>query len=85
MSGQGNNPDGLAAIGLFALADGASGVKAVHFGHLAVHQDQVVGCVSQGIYDFAAIGNDVGTIAEFPQLSEGDVLVDAVVFGQKDA
>jgi len=74
---------GLGA-GVF-LADAAGGFEAVHFGHVAIHEDDVEGGLLEGFEGFEAVGDAVGFVPEFLEEKGGDALVDGVVFDDEDA
>lgn len=70
--------------GRFASADFAGGGEAVHFGHLAIHQDQVVALVLQSGQRGVSVAGDVAGAAAVLQ-EFGDIhLVDAIVLGDQD-
>ena len=69
----------------FEEADLSGGVKAVHFGHLAVHEDDVVGGARDGIDSFFAIGGAVAGEAGLMEKLDGDHLINFVVFDEEDA
>ena len=61
------------------------GLDAIHFGHMHVHQDQIVCLARECIYRFPAIGCNVGIIPQLLQHALHDLLVDQVIFRQQDA
>ena len=64
-------------------ADFTRGCEAIHFWHLAIHQDQVEAATLQGCERLVAVGCDIaGAAAIFEQLG-GVNLIDAVVFGDQ--
>ncbi len=69
------------ARGGFAPADFARSVVAIHLGHLAVHQDHVVGQAHHRFDCFAAVGREVDFKAELLQQQTRHLLVDGIVFG----
>ncbi len=88
IGGHGDDADAGAAGGSevsFQLADAPGGLVTVEFGHLAVHEDSVIGEAAEGFDGFEAIGDGVGGAAEFSQLAQGDFLVYGVILGEEDA
>jgi len=59
--------------------------ETVHFRHLAIHEDQVVGEPPPHLHSFRAITRDVNAQAAFLQHADQHLLVDAVVLGHKHA
>lgn len=72
---------GLEVVG----AEGGGGGEAVEFGHLHVHEDEVVGLGEGGGDGLVAVGGEVGVDAELGEHGLGDLTVDEVVFGEEDA
>ena len=66
-------------------ADGAGGFDTVEFGHLDVHEDEVVVAGGEGFEGLFAVGGDVDDVAAFAEDGGDDLLVDEVVFGEEDA
>lgn len=66
-------------------AQAAGGFVAVHLGHLAVHEDDVVGLAFEGFEDLKAVGGAVRLNADFQKLADGDFLIHGIVFGEKDS
>jgi len=60
------------------------GSIAVHFWHLAVHEDQVVRDPANRLQRFEAVRHDIDPEAELFQHPAGNPLIDDVVFGQQD-
>ncbi|OPZ58073.1 MAG: Outer membrane protein TolC precursor [Deltaproteobacteria bacterium ADurb.Bin510] len=73
------------ADGGVGTADAARGFQAVHFGHLYIHQHQVIIDHFQRLDGFSAVGHGIGVEAELLEQSERDLLVGNVVVGQQDA
>ena len=69
----------------FEAADPARRLEAVHLGHLAVHEDHVVGQLRPQLERFDAVRGDVHAAAELAQHAHGDLLVDRVVLGDERA
>ena len=67
------------------FADAARGLEAVQFGHLDVHEDDVVLLAFEGLEDLGAVLDDVGTVPHLAEDAGGDLLVDDVVLGEQDA
>ncbi len=87
IGGHGDDADAGAAGGSevsFQLADAPGGLVTVEFGHLAVHEDSVIGEAAEGFDGFEAIGDGVGGAAEFSQLAQGDFLVYGVILREED-
>ena len=70
--------------GLFQAADLAGGFEAVHFGHLAVHEDQVVARAAEGGEHFAATGGEVIGVAGGGEGFGDDELIHLIVLGNED-
>ena len=73
--------DGLCA---FVRADQAGSFEAVHFGHLDIHEYEVVAVLFELFEDFFTIGGHAWVVTHFIEDDEGQLLVDRVVFGQED-
>ena len=72
-------------MGKFLQADGGCRIESVHFRHLHVHQDEVIRFFFISGQRLPAVrGNDDSMPALFQQ-SDGERLVDQIVFGQQDA
>ena len=71
-------------IGL-ALPDQPRRFIAVHVRHLTIEQENVVRHVLDRLQNLPAIGNGIGAVSQFLQLSQGHLLVHFVVFGEQDA
>ncbi len=64
-------------------ADLRGALETVHFGHLAIHQDEIEGFVQDAIErDLAVVGEAVGDTERFEH-GAGDCLVDRVVLGDQ--
>ena len=63
------------------------GLVAVHFGHLTIHENNVIFFPLPGLSTawILPLGDDMHEAAEFLQLFHGHELVDQVVFRQQDA
>ena len=61
------------------------GFVTIHFGHMAIHQNDVITDSIQGFEDLAAIGDGIRVEAEFLQLPQSDLLVDDIVLGNQNA
>jgi hypothetical protein len=59
--------DGDAGGGSGQLSDLGSGLKAVHFGHLAIHEDDVEGELLHHLQSFAPVAGDINTYAGLSQ------------------
>src|SRR5688572_2024849 len=64
-------------------ANRLGGFKAIHFGHLAIHKDQVVQCPCQGVECFLSVSSDIDLTAQEFEHSQSYLLVDRVVFSQQ--
>lgn len=69
----------------FTEAEETGGFVAVDFRHVAIHENEVIGLLLEAVKGFAAIGDGLGLIAEFPKELEGDLTVHEVVLGEEDA
>ena len=74
----------VTAVGCLALPDGGSGVEPAHFGHLHIHQHDVED-VSRSSSASASqpIVGDGDRVTSFRQQSDGDALIDDVVFREQ--
>lgn len=61
----GESDDGRAASGAFEAADLPGGFKAVHIGHLDIHEDEVEGRAMESGESLNAAGSGVYLAAEF--------------------
>jgi len=69
-------------VGFLLLdADPPGGLVAIHFRHLAIHEDHAVGDVEEGVEGLLAVGHHVGAIVELGEHLQCDLLVDGVVLG----
>jgi hypothetical protein len=84
VAGRADAADGNAGRGSGAAADFGGGFIAVHFGHLAIHEDDVVGLVEEGGEGFAAAGGGIGLAAEIAEEGGEDAAVDGVVIDDED-
>ncbi len=74
--------DGVAA-GRFGAADLFGGLVAVHDGHLAIHENEVVAIGGDHIDGFLAVGGEFDGKTEALQHPRRDELVDGVVFDEE--
>lgn len=89
MSGEGDDMNGLGAwaefsAGFFSASDLEGSFIAVHFGHLTIHEDDIVRDALEGFEDFEAVGDGFGGVAEGAELGESDLLIDAIIFSDQD-
>jgi len=82
IGGHGDDAHG-GAVG--AGADAAGRLVAVEFGHLAIHEDKVVGADVERGEDLESVAGDIGLVTDVVEEAEGDLLVDDVIFSQEDA
>ncbi len=66
------------------VADRGGGGVAVELGHLAVHEDRVVGAVAEALEHLAAVLGDVGGDVALGQHALDHEAVDRVVVGDED-
>ncbi len=66
-----------------ARADASSGFVAIHFRHLAIHQNDLVVIAAKRLKDREPIGYGLCAVAESFQLLQGNLLVHGVVFRNK--
>jgi len=69
----------------FALTDHARRRVAIHLGHLAVHEDAIVGDASHRLDGFEPVRHHVNTAAALLQHAGREPLIDRVVFGDEDS
>ena len=60
------------------------GLVSVHFGHLAVHEDEIVGNTLQRLHCLPAIGDALGDVSQTCELAGGYLLIDDIVFGEEN-
>jgi hypothetical protein len=70
---------------LLAQADFRRRFVAVHLGHHAIHEYDVVGNALERLQRLQAVGHRVGGITQFFQLPQSNLLVDGVVLRHEDA
>src|SRR5260370_6950468 len=70
--------------GSFASPDLLGRLITIHLRHLAIHQDRGVRHKAGGHDGFTAVGHDIGAIAERREDAERHLLIDDIVFGDKD-
>ncbi len=75
----GDDGDPDAALPRLAAPDTPCGLEAVHLGHLAVHQHEVVGDAPEGSERLVPVPGDVGPAAQLLEDLDGDELVDGIV------
>src|SRR5262245_41348042 len=68
----------------FARTDRGGGSPSIHLGHVAVHQDELIGKSRQRIKRFLPIRDHIGLITQFPEQQRGDTLIDHVILSQQD-
>ncbi len=83
MGGHGDHIDGMQPPFLLSQADLAGCFVAIHFRHLAIHQDDIVGNAIEGIQHLTTVSDDVGPITEFRQHFQSDFLIHEIVFSQQ--
>ncbi|MGA1994360.1 MAG: hypothetical protein ABSH45_01160 [Bryobacteraceae bacterium] len=81
----GHGDDGRVPAGRFGAADRAGSGVAIHFGHVAIHEDQRIGEKADHPDGFVAVGGDVDAEAELFEQAHGDLLIDGVIFRDQDA
>ena len=74
--------DGVAA-GRLGAADLFGGLIAIHHGHLAIHENEVVAIGGDHIDGFLAVGGEFDVKTEALQHPRRDELVDGVVFDEE--
>src|SRR5512146_3271178 len=74
----------MAAAPLLAAANFGGGGKAVQFGHLHVHKDQIELLRLQQGKSLAPVGGEHRNMPQFFQQAQHNGLVDGVVLGQED-
>lgn len=86
VGGHGNDMDRAAGVGLvaFAFPDRASGFETVEFGQLAIHQDDIVSDMIDGLENLVSGGDGFGAKTEAIEECHGDTLIDGIIFGDKD-
>src|ERR1019366_1131056 len=72
-----------AVVAVFAAAQLGGRLIAVHFGHLAVHQDRVVALPGERLYGLASVTDDVDAAAAAFEHADGDDLIDGTVLGDE--
>ena len=75
---------GVCLCGAFAVANLGGGFVTIHFGHLTIHQHQVIRNAAQSFKRLPAVGHCVGAIAQLLQLPHRHLLIHDVIFGQQN-
>ena len=71
--------------GSFVASDFGGGRESVHFRHVAVHEDGIVG-ETRGQFDrLAAVGGQVHSALQLFQQPHGQALIGGIVLGQQHA
>ena len=78
----GHGDDDDVAIGRLAAADLFGGLVAVHHGHLAIHENEVVAIGGDHVDGFFSVGGEFDGKAEALEHARGDELIDGVVFDE---
>ena len=81
----GHGDDDDVTTGRLSAADLFGGLVAVHDGHLAIHEDEVVAIGGDHVDCFLSVGGEFYFEAETLERAGGDELVDGVVFDEEDA
>src|ERR1051326_8721081 len=85
MRGEGDNGRMMPRVSMrLPFAHPPRRLKAIHLGHLAVHEHQVIGTLLEGCDRLAAGGNDIDAASATLQHAHRHFLVDGVVLGQED-
>ena len=77
--------DDVRMPGAVALAQGPRHLQAVDFGHLHVHENDVIKHVRAGVERLLPVGSHVRAVAEAVEHVRHDLAVDRVVLDQKKA
>lgn len=86
VGGEGDDDAGIGGgVLAFAKADLGGSFEAVHFGHLAIHEDEVMGVVEGGGEGIAAVGGEFDLEAEAGEHAADDELIGGVILGDEDA
>ena len=67
------------SVFLLGLADHFCGIESIDFGHLAVHQDQVVSLLSCCLEGLLSILSDVASVSGLGEDFSGHHLIDLIV------
>ena len=81
----GEGDDDGATLGGEDFADAAGGLEAIHNGHLAVHEDDVVGVKVEEAEGLLAIGCEVAGVAGALEEGGDELGVNGIVLGDEDA
>ena len=81
----GKRDDGRPFGGAFGGANDGGGLEAVHFRHLAIHEDKIEAAATGGGHGFSAVLHHFNFGVEALQDVKDDFLVDGVVLGEKHA
>ncbi|MFM1941794.1 MAG: hypothetical protein RI897_776 [Verrucomicrobiota bacterium] len=86
VGGHGDDGDGGwgGGRGVGGGADCPGGFESIHDGHLAVHEDEVIGGIAEHFEGFLAVRGDIGLVAESGESFGGDDLVGGVVFDDEE-
>ena len=69
----------------FLGADRARGLEAIHVGHLAIHEHQIVDGVIESRDGLPAIRDHVDVMSGLLQQAHGDLLIHPIVLGDQNA
>ena len=75
----------MGAGGLFLGADSGGGLQAVQERHLHVHEHRIKALLRHGSHGGLAVADDDDRVALLLKQTDGQPLVDRVVFGQQNA
>ena len=79
----GKRADGRPASAPLTASNDGCRLEAIHIGHLAIHQHQIVFPFLQSLHSLASIDHRVGSQPEFLEQPQRDPLVDFVIFSQQ--
>jgi hypothetical protein len=65
---------------LFRFTDQFCGRITIHFGHMAIHKDQIIGNTTNSLHGLQAIRSHVSVITEFVKHPYSDFLIDQIIF-----
>ncbi len=82
---RGQRYDRHGGVGAFQQPDPARRLEAVHLRHFDVHQDEVVVRLGDGLQRRGAVADDIDQMPAAPEHAGGDLLIDRIVIGHKDA
>ena len=81
----GKRDDGNVRLAGLQGANGSRGIVSIHFGHAAIHEDEVIGKPAGHLGRLPPIGRQIHAATAFLEQPHADLLIDRIVLGDQDA